>query len=173
MRILPGLPALFLICLFSFGVGGLAAQEVISAKINMAEPPEERAKAVETLANELNENNGKLILLNLSIASHEGDSKPEYDAKTRGGRKVVRCEQGWGHRFGNDEGSFQFKFSVYNHLLLEIVHKTGVAFPFNHAYCEYDGTSPDAPVLRLKGYFVPSVVTVPQAFDILLVPVKP
>ena len=167
------LQALFCVCLFGLGQSAVAAQERITANIDLSEPPEPVQQAVEKFANDLHKLRGKVVELDLSIASHAGDSTPDYEARTRGGKREVRCEQGYGQRYGDDEQSFQIKFSAYNHLLLEIVHKTGVAFPFNHAACEYDAGRPDSPVLRIKGYFVPSVGYVPQAFDVLLIPIKP
>ena len=145
----------------------------ISTLIDLSEPPAPIAEAVEKFAEDLRKADGKMTMIDLRISSHAGDSPAYYETVTRGGKRIVRCEQGNGHRYGNDEGAFQVKFRAYNHLLLEILHKTGVAYPFNHAFCEYDAGRPDAPVLRIKGYFVPNVVAVPQAFEILLTPVNP
>lgn len=77
------------------------------------------------------------------------------------------------NRYGNDEKAFAFKFSSYNHLMLEIVHRTVLDYLFNHSYCAYDAGRPNAPILTIKGFFVPRVIPVPQVFDMLLTPINP
>ena len=162
-------------CFFLFGLGqsALSAPETVTAKINLGEPPEAVAKAAEKFANDLNKNQSKIIQLDLSITSHAGDSTPDYEATTHSGRHPVRCEQGHGYRFGDDAEIFRVQFSSYNHLLLEILYRTGIPYPYNLASCEYDAAEPDAPVFRIRGYYVPTIVTVPQAFDVVLIPNRP
>lgn len=164
--------ALASVMTLAFCLTSANARDRIEAVIDTSDPHETVALAAEKFAQALERNDGKIIELDLSITSRNIEAVADYAATTRGGEREVQCSQAHGQRFGDEEKAFQIQFSAYNHLLLEIVHRTGAGFPFNHAYCEYDAAHPESPVLRIKGHFVPSVVSIPTAYDVKLVPIK-